>query len=287
MNWTGGGLQRHSRKVGGSLTSRQKQHFAKVRGRLLNPHSKKSPIKWSLFNNTQLNSSVDARLDAQRQGDSSRTHYSSVPQDEGRLESSIQPQRTSRKPRKDSILYSSAATSTHRQHNERYDTSSRSREHRLTIKDEPEEEPYGDLYNTTPVPYGLSDRVLKSRNASISGGSESIEHKKRRLLMKGDWVGMGLQKPPHLTYASNRNDERVGKRRRVSDGYRKFHGAKRVNYPSFHPADILFKKDPIHDTRNGIRVTIDGQEVNRGSSRSHISGGNITARTYLCLQRKA
>ncbi|KAH9212514.1 hypothetical protein DL95DRAFT_391462, partial [Leptodontidium sp. 2 PMI_412] len=53
MNWTGGGLHRHSSTnlIKGSAKERQKQHFAKVQqnlraGILAN---KKSPIKFSVF----------------------------------------------------------------------------------------------------------------------------------------------------------------------------------------------------------------------------------------------
>src|SRR4051794_39846980 len=36
MNWTGGSLQRHSRKAAKGIVNRQRQHFAKVRATLQN-----------------------------------------------------------------------------------------------------------------------------------------------------------------------------------------------------------------------------------------------------------
>lgn len=45
MNWTGGRLSRHSRKAGSFTTSKQKQHFAKVRSHLMSGSVKNGQAK--------------------------------------------------------------------------------------------------------------------------------------------------------------------------------------------------------------------------------------------------
>ncbi|KAI0206154.1 hypothetical protein F4808DRAFT_193518 [Astrocystis sublimbata] len=50
MNWTEGSLARHSRgRQRNTLVARQKQHFAKARGNLLNPSIKQGPVKISFL----------------------------------------------------------------------------------------------------------------------------------------------------------------------------------------------------------------------------------------------
>lgn len=45
MNWTGGRLSRHSRRADSSTTSKQKQHFAKMRSHLMSGSMKKDSAK--------------------------------------------------------------------------------------------------------------------------------------------------------------------------------------------------------------------------------------------------
>ena len=204
MNWTGGRLSRHSRNANGSLTQRQKQHFAKVRSNLLNGPQKRSPIKWSIFN----------KVEGATPGDDLKLYTTP------RLTRHNQPDFGSK----------DQGRSRKRHHSE---TSLKSTLPEATFQDD-KESSFGREPSAGPLTNGGSHhgvyqetwlpsdtKIGKQRahvveTADVIFEADSLEERRRRILRRIDWVGANIQHPIKLRFAVPENDERLGKRRRIT-----------------------------------------------------------------------
>lgn len=273
MNWTGGGLHRHSSTnlIKGSAKERQKQHFAKVQqnlraGILAN---KKSPIKFSVFG-------IDIR-DRQRldQKLASPHHSSNLNGDNGSQRS-----RVSLVPVPRLLPLAPDARHTNRPHEHEIHSPQRP----VRIKRDPSQVPDEGLYNSTPPPRAMKrNRDLSALDSDIGSvlqeprEREALSEIKRRLLRRGDWVGTTMQKPLQLTFGPIRGGDDIGKRRKVPTEQRaKYRSAQsRIDSP-FQARNRSLQdyrgggqqRQRIHPSAPDVRISIGGRTVPPGVSSS-------------------
>lgn len=275
MNWTGGRLQRHSGKSsrgGGALTSRQKEHFAKVKANLRSGGQKNSPAKWSIFDKipvyqSEKQSSERHSIPVKHHEHSSRRkrERSGIVREgwDGRDEYDDEPPRS---------------TLLHREHLTRH-TNARSPSveilRRSSLSDD-------DLYNATPPPLkikrervaspGVRDTPKDSK--SQESREESMEEKRRKLLNKGDWVGLSIRRLPKLKFNPPKHDEEIGRRRKVKDGHRARYSKHQTRISSPFAARIyqMGERDESRigerASKNDVRISIGGRVVPPGISSS-------------------
>ncbi|KAG4437024.1 hypothetical protein IFR05_007485 [Cadophora sp. M221] len=272
MNWTGGGLNRHSSTnlVKGSAKERQRQHFAKVQQNLRTGSlaNKKSPLKFSVFG-------IDVR-DRQRldQKLSSPHHSSKLTGDDGsqRSRASLVPVPRLPPPVPDTRhAYRTHEREIHRPQRPVY------------IKRDPSQVPDDDLYNATPPPRGMKRKRDISVLESDTGRGfqeqerEPLSEIKRRLLRRGDWVGTTMQKPLQLAFGPVRGGDDIGKRRRVPVEQRAKYRSAQSHIDSPFPARNRSLRDyrgggpqrqTIHPSAPDVRISIGGRTVPPGVSSS-------------------
>lgn len=147
MNWTEGGLARHSRASKGRVVLlRQKEHFAKARAGLLNSNVKISPPSISFLAHPAASSS---------------------------------PHRQSSKSKNSS----GAASSSKKRHRD---------------KDPPHSSQYfqDDAGSKLPTPADFQKDLAEE---------DALRQKRRKLLLKGDWTGINLQKPIQMEFSKARS----------------------------------------------------------------------------------
>lgn len=140
-----------------------------------------------------------------------------------------------------------------------------------------------DLYSATPLPC-TAKRQRETSLAPSDGGSttqqqagESLSEKKRRILGKGDWLGVTIQRPLKLAFASPKNEQDIGKRRKLSHGHKaKYRSAQSRILSPFaakrHPdyarrvaaQDLQHPDPPAPD----VRIYIGGRSIQPGLSSS-------------------
>jgi hypothetical protein len=269
MNWTGGRLSRHS-GTSNPVKDRQKQHFAKVYQALRSGPKKHSPIKWSFFD------------------------HLAEDRERGQRESSAAPHRPSQT---NSLGENLSIRQHHGQHlsdkilaphNTRHSSGqrepSRSREHLVPIQ-QPSRVPDNDLYNATPPP---PQKVKRKREVSVSKSEmenladqemeeESLSEKRRKILRKGDWVGVSIQRPLQIAFVSPRKEENIGRRRKLTDGHRARYGSKQMHVTSPFPTKSRllvnqgcsqegpYQREPA---RADVRISIGSRVVPPGVSSS-------------------
>lgn len=225
MSRTGGRLSRQSATAG--KNNKQKEHFAKVQLNLRNGIKKKSPLKWSIF---------DRIIEA----DAARHRESSNPSKHRRSHSREQSQ-TPHLPH-GSIL--SDNPHPRLQGRERYSShSSQPRQPRhlpAYTKLEPSPIPEDDLYSATPLPWQVEpereESVATSEEESfVEHQEESASAKRRKILMKGDWVGVNILNPAQIGFATPRRDENIGRRRSLTDSHRARYSSRQrhIDSPAF------------------------------------------------------
>ncbi|CZS88021.1 uncharacterized protein RCO7_00990 [Rhynchosporium graminicola] len=270
MNWTGGGLQRHSTANSKSIAlQRQKQHFARAQQKLRTGGIvyKNSPAKFSVFG-------IDVRDRERLDQKVSSTRYSSSFKGEIRSQRSqaglastayLPPPENWARPRDQS------------QEHESY------RCQRLFIKGDPSPVLEDDLYNATPPPRPMKRKRNDSESdvASMSQGGrrekESLSDIKKRLLRRGDWVGITTQKPLQLAFGSVEDANDIGRRRKVTNGQKAKYRSAQSHIISPFAARSRLLEYQSGDTRQpqrthipvpDVRISIGGRTVPPGVSSS-------------------
>ncbi|KAE9375598.1 hypothetical protein N431DRAFT_454220 [Stipitochalara longipes BDJ] len=268
MNWTGGRLSRHS-GTSNPVKDRQKQHFAKVQQTLRSDPKKHSPIKWSFFDH--------------------------IAENRGRI------QQESSAPKHRGIqVHKHRESHTTQQHHGYYFTrygiqrsSSRQSSPSLALPHRrlvlaPVKQQHGrvlddDLYNATP-PLRESKRkredltaVSELENVAHQGEEESLSDKRRKVLRKGDWVGVSIQQPLRVAFISPEKEENIGRRRKVTDGHRARYSSRQLHITSPFSTnkrllvnqrssqERLQEREP---PRADVRISIGGRVVPPGVSSS-------------------
>jgi len=213
MNWTGGRLQRHSKKSGNAVISRQKQHFAKIRSRLLNePSSQIAPFRPSF-----LHSDGDALAGGVTPfGEGSTRHrgHSKVRQttlhEYGSVAPVIERLEAMKEPSSRKLNVGAEQT----------------REDKYTAR-----KPEPVVFHRGPAKYVTYHRSVegasspqrktdqkKRRQLDVSAEEEVLEVNRYRLLKQNDWIGLTPSRPLHMDFASTGDKARIGKRRKVEKG---------------------------------------------------------------------
>ena len=278
MNWTGGRLSRHS-NPNRSLKARQKQHFAKVQASIRNGAQKPSQLKGSLLGNIIESNVGSCRSSSGGKHPNSRgnlllpPHQSSSYSLQVPLDTDLHPGPGFQRPQ--------SINPTNRDP--------------LTRK--VDRVPEDDLYNATPLPIGRKRKqdfpiAQTARESEQDQGEVSQSERRRRVLRKGDWVGVSIQRPLQLTFASSNNAELVGRRRKVTDGHQAKYDHKRQSFRGPPIAAMNQKLPP--GTAGGrqygmaqlrtsdVTISIGGRVVPPGFNSSSISstGQEQSARNY-------
>ena len=250
MNWTGGKLSRHSR-ASGSLTAQQKQHFAKVQTIHRNGAKHKSPLKWSILGN--------------------------IVEDRRQQSASVEPARRRSRERSFFVLPEESTEGMQSaKHGRRL--SHESQDERYRVKVEPGYTPKDDLYDATPEPPNRKRRreaSPKQVEAEEDEGDPIVE-KRRRLLNKPNWVGITAPNPIRFVFASPTHGDKVGRRRKVTDGHKARYSSRQSRLPSPFALKIRQHSPQYPDRqdyrrergKSDVRISIGGRVVPPGISSS-------------------
>ncbi|KAG9236380.1 hypothetical protein BJ875DRAFT_456540 [Amylocarpus encephaloides] len=202
MNWTGGRLQRHS-NASDTAKHRQQQHFAKVKTNLL-AGKKRSPPK---------HPNLD-RIREHYEGPSRCTTRDSPPleQSSRNVETQCFAQRSLQTSSR--VVVGSRSAHEHTAHQEYSPASGNFRMVDVAIHDSARS--------------ADAKKRERERDSSVTGSEDgndideldSLAQKRRKILLTGDWVSVGFQRAPRLKYVPPRQDDQIGRRRKVSDGHR-------------------------------------------------------------------
>jgi hypothetical protein len=279
MNWTGGRLSRHH-NAKGSLSARQKQHFDKVQASIRSA-KKPSPLKVPIFDNViedYHQSSSSHRSDHHEESQTARPRRNTPYNSHGPFNAGPHCLSHSNKPQ------------------------SKAQNGRLLrVKREPSPASDDDLYRATPQPW----ETKRKRNSSVGQSEkqsvgdpeeESDFDKRRRILRRGDWVGISIQRPLQLTFSSPKHGEQVGRRRKIADGHRARYHPKiqsliqspfstRIRRHSPHSSNGQDQGRTYQGTAD-VRISIGGRLVPPGvsSGSAPSRGRQHLSRSYLFEQ---
>jgi hypothetical protein len=265
MNWTGGRLQRHS-KAGNSLKHKQEQHFAKVKKNLLSGGRKSTSKQPNLDRMRQLH---EVQRDSGSDALEARGGFSLEGNNDTNLRNDSQLSRENLRRQSDMSAHRNRTT----QHPQVFPR----------VTDE-------DIYSATPQSRSLK-RERNSHSPEVDRKNEtpleeeSLSEKRRNILRKGDWASIGFQRPPQLEYTAPKSHEKVGRRRKITDGYRaQYSGNKRprVLPPASRmqqllplPSDILKEEKSRRSGRSDVRISIGGKVVPPGISSSSVPSKGV------------
>ncbi|KAK8903454.1 hypothetical protein QC760_007927 [Botrytis cinerea] len=275
MNWTGGRLQRHSRKSsrgggGGGLTKRQKEHFAKVKANLRSGSQKNVTTKWTIFDKIvveqphvrSLGSHIDSVKNSEcgsRQGGRNEVGRGYFTDLHKHNDLTPTPKRTEAQEKHANNRSSSVEFV-----------------QRSPVADD-------DLYNATPPPLRIKREHAASSELrddpqdyeAREAMEQSMEERRRNLLSQKDWVGLNIHHLPKLKFNQPRHDEDIGRRRKVKDGHRARYSKLQTRISS----PFASRKDRIREQqeagymeerllKNDVRISIGGRIVPPGISSS-------------------
>jgi len=271
MNWTGGRLQRHSSTNRKSTAQHlQKAHFARVQQNLRNGSlaNKQSPAKFSVFgidirNRDRLEQYLSPAIQ------SSRFSGDNGPQ---RRQSSLNPAQVPSRPPSD------------RHASQSQDRRVRRPQRPVPVKRDPSQALDDDLYSATPPPRPVKRKHgITDTESDIASVSQDLQQQKetmsdiKRLLRKGDWVGVTIQKPLELVYGSVKDREDIGRRRKVKQDqrarYRSAHSYIESPFPARNRSHAYNDRRMEHMERSqpiapDVRISIGGRTVPPGVSSS-------------------
>jgi hypothetical protein len=279
MNWTGGRLSRHS-NAKRTLRARQKQHFAKVQANLRNGTKKPSPLKLSFLENP-----IESKAGSRHPSSSGNIPYS---HERGEP---IPPRRNSsidlQVPHYNNLqLGSTPVTPQHKFPTDR----------ELLLKRRLDSVPDDGLYSATPLPLERKRKYVSSiklpAKESAQDQEESEFERRRRILRKGDWVGVRIQRPLQLVFASPNHVELVGRRRKVTES----HQAKYDHMMQPFVRSPFGAPNRVHSNRNmnggqdmahlgtsDVRISIGGRVIPPGISSSSIPSGRRKTSIRSCM----
>lgn len=280
MNWTGGRLSRHSNEKG-ALRARQKQHFARVQANLRSGTKKQSPLKFSLFGKV-----TEETADRTRPSSSC---YLSQHGNEG--SQTVLPHQNS--PCDTHVaLYDDPHTLSQKPQGNCLNRVPLIKRGSSSIPDD-------DLYSATPRPLGGKRKhelssVPSGKRVMLDQREAPESERRQRILRRGDWVGVSLQRPLQLAFASPNHVDLVGRRRKVTDGHRAQYNYKMQSLigspftkPNLvHSQGSLDGQGPemAHLGEVDVRISIGGRVVHPGisSSSGRSTNQQPSDRNHLC-----
>ncbi|TAQ90880.1 hypothetical protein B7494_g808 [Chlorociboria aeruginascens] len=272
MNWTGGRLQRHSKNAQTTLTTQQKLHFAKVQASLRSGANKASPLKRSKLSRQELGSHAEKGLSSHvseiRRTPGDKGTYPKISQTPSSPNSKSVPHRHRGDTGYPLAFLDSKPTQNHPHISPPYIP---------PIKREHDDDLDDDLYSATPLPWQAKQVLPASAHTPEGYNSQddkrgSMAEKRRRLLRKGDWTGVNLQQPIGLKYIAPRQDENIGRRRKVPGNHNSRHSPKLQS----RIYNFMEKQIPIHEhyrtheaqSSNDVRISISSREMSPSASPS-------------------
>ncbi|KAF2838427.1 hypothetical protein M501DRAFT_1017435 [Patellaria atrata CBS 101060] len=217
MNWTGGRLQRHA-KNNNSVVARQKQYFSKVRTKLQNDTSMNQghilfKPEFLLGNDDSINVNLPI-------GEGTRTHVGhskmrqSILEDYGNV-APLAKRLSSMKHRTSSPDSKDSRKKQKKFHTrERSNFSFHAEDHgssRKKNRDEPGRHIHG--HREKRKDRGELD---DTHDKDSIGGGQQLELSRQRLLQQRDWVGLAPTRPLRLSFSNGKDEENIGKRRKVA-----------------------------------------------------------------------
>jgi hypothetical protein len=241
MNWTGGRLSRHSRRIN-SLTNRQKQHFAK--GQSYRNGAKENSPHIRLILGHVIEDRRQPSVLNNKRGVNIRSNSQTVKYQDGRaaMEGDSLGQQTP---------------------GNKSTTSKIKIEHSSTPD---------DLYDATPPPRD-GKRKREASVISFERGDvvkeDSVSEKRRRILQRSDWVGSSIQQPVQLAFSYPEHGGDIGRRRRITDGHRaRFTSNQTFTASPFTKRQrVISPQNPITyryqhpNTKPEVRISIGGRVV--------------------------
>jgi len=235
MNWTEGSLARHSRgRQAKQVLLRQKEHFAKARAGLLPSASKRSPPSFSFLHQSSSPLSRHSRL----------SHLS----------------RPSRPPQRHSPLHVRRPTGESPQGSS---NKKRSRETPTAGHD------------VTSLP--AFSRYFEAGSDGQPPGpptvplaEDAFHEKRRKLLLKGDWVGVGMQKPIPVNFSSDHLENRKWSKHHRSANSKTRHllGSRYDQMKASH------ERIPTTPRPRDVTIRIGSQEMRLGNRFGNRLGSN-------------
>ncbi|ROT41434.1 hypothetical protein SODALDRAFT_377107 [Sodiomyces alkalinus F11] len=247
MNWTEGGLQRHSRGRGfNPLIPKQKEFFARARLKL-QEHAAGSSTSVSSIPPNRLDSGHQQRQKTTRERSSS-IHSRSSHSSHG----------LPKKIRKD---YRAVSRSSHSSRSSRL-----AAQGKASLSQNTQNRLAKNPNSSSPTP-ALSaagkDPIPRSPNAAIN----DLDSKRRDLLLRGDWVSIGLQKSLPIKFplhpSSPKNPKWGFGRRDVRSGEpMQSYGASRIRHKKLATDSSTDASRPA----NQMRIKIGSQDIHLGTS---------------------
>ncbi|KAI9651924.1 MAG: hypothetical protein M1831_007504 [Alyxoria varia] len=201
MNWTGGKLHRHSKNAKSGAAHRQSEYFAKARTKLQNGSERHTPFVPSFLQDEAAHHDTNSPRPRQ----SRLEHFDQTAPVAKRLsalsQTSSHRRRVTEPSRAGLSLESERLSSIRQKHSQQRTREAELLEHRGS-----------KIARQTQSSRPLPRKRLHSRD-----GNESIEAKKRRILLQGDWTGLQTTKPLHVDFKSNESRELIGKRRKLNE----------------------------------------------------------------------
>lgn len=125
------------------------------------------------------------------------------------------------------------------------------------------------------------------------GEEDTLSEKRRMILRRGDWVGVNIQRPLQLAFASPRKEENIGRRRNIRDGHRAQYSSNKLHITSPFPTrrrvlanQSSSQEGPQHrrPPRTDVRISIGGKVVPPGVSSSS-AGRRVASRSTTVCRR--
>lgn len=285
MNWTGGRLSRHS-GTSNSVKDRQRQHFAKVQQSLRSGPKKHSPIKWSFFDHF-----AEDHKRSQRENSATKQ---GTPQAYDRRDSPPTRQHHGHPLSDKNFPHQNSP-----RHSSRSQEQSYGRPVSVPVKRQRSRVPEDDLYNATPPPQEAkwqredSAAITRTEDLPNEGEEDSLLEKRRKILRRGDWVGVSIQRPLQLAFASPRKEENIGRRRNIKDGHRARYSSNQLRITSPFPTRRRLLANPSSSQegpqhreppRTDVRISIGGRVVPPGVSSSSAPRRLGSCLTTVCMR---
>ncbi|KAF2278829.1 uncharacterized protein EI97DRAFT_440343 [Westerdykella ornata] len=195
MNWTGGSLQRHSKNAQRSVVKRQKEHFAKARTTLQNGSNVPAvPFCPSYLRPETM--SIGGQLPPFGMGSVRHVGHSK------RLRTGHS---NDRSPRENTVHQAA--------HKRTYDCKGILSSAKIANTNQLEP----GINGAGPSPPAKDMRPSSPNGTPVDDLEQRLlEANRRRLLQQRDWAGLGPSRPVKMHFASIREKQRIGKRRKVS-----------------------------------------------------------------------
>ena len=272
MNWTGGRLQRHSKSDRGSITRRQREHFAKTRSKAQH-HSQNSECIDD-FRPDFLRHERTSISPRGAQTTLSAAVHCPVRQTPGAALDGTQKRLARSNEVKNAVKCPVSTSRAHRPEISQIEGSRRrppskagastSQRGSKQLRDV---ERYQDLLNRNDHMHKSSQQIRRNPEM-LSKEEADFEMARQNLLRQTDWLRLGHCRPLHIEFPDDRDRSAIGKRRKVDSGDQYESHRSPVHY---HPRaklqdDLSGRHSSCTSPPTHVRVRIGTDALGSGSS---------------------